>query len=258
MILDFVNGGELFTHLKRCGRFPEERARLYCAELCLALMHLHSNGIVYRDLKPENILLSKSGHIVLTDFGLSKSIGNGQTHTFCGTPEYLAPEVLLGQGQSFPVDWWSLGTLTYEMMCGLPPFYSEVQSEMYDLIVNGELAFPENVSLISDNACDFLAGLLEKDPKQRLLSDEIKQHPWFDGIDWDALYNKQIEPPWKPPIKDNFDYTHFDEDVISEAPKDSLPKNALVLDAGDDDMFEGFTYERKEPIATAVHDESEE
>jgi len=143
------------------------------------------------------------------------------------------------------------------MMAGLPPFYSEVQSEMYDMIVNGELAFPESMS---DDACEFLAGLLEKDPEQRLLPDEIKAHPWFEGLDWDALAKKQIEPLWKPSVKDNFDYTHFDEEVITETAKDSLPnKNPLKgLDAKDDDIFEGFTYNREETTLGNVNvDESE-
>jgi len=132
MVLDFVNGGELFFHLKKEGKFSEERVRLYSAEIALALHHLHSRDIVYRDLKPENILIDADAHICITDFGLSKEIISDEvTHTFCGTPEYLAPEVLKGQGHGCPVDWWSLGTLIYEMLTGLPPFYSQNINIMY-------------------------------------------------------------------------------------------------------------------------------
>ena len=159
MVLDFVNGGELFFHLKNEGKFSEERIRLYAAEISLALNHLHSMDIVYRDLKPENILIDSDGHICITDFGLSKEITpeEGATHTFCGTPEYLAPEVLKGQGHGCPVDWWSLGTLIYEMFTGLPPFYSQNINIMYQKILNGELRFPD---FMSPDASDLLEGVI--------------------------------------------------------------------------------------------------
>eukprot|EP01126_Amoeba_proteus_P060993 TRINITY_DN813_c0_g2_i2.p1 TRINITY_DN813_c0_g2~~TRINITY_DN813_c0_g2_i2.p1 ORF type:complete len:303 (+),score=58.06 TRINITY_DN813_c0_g2_i2:450-1358(+) len=189
MILDYVNGGELFFHLKKSGRFSENRVRLYAAEISSALIHLHSNGIVYRDLKPENLLLDAQGHIVITDFGLSKEIKSEHgTHTFCGTPEYLAPEVLTGEGHSFPVDWWSLGTLIYEMLTGLPPFYSEVTSEMYQKIVSGDLVFPQDMS---DDICDLLSGLLDRDPDERMGGEEVMDHPWFECIDWELLDQKK-------------------------------------------------------------------
>lgn len=178
MILDYINGGELFFHLKKEGRFPEHRVVLYAAEIVLALSHLHSLDIVYRDLKPENILIDSEGHIVITDFGLSKEINPTEgTQTFCGTPEYLAPEVLKGQGHGCAVDWWSLGTLMYEMLTGLPPFYSQNINIMYQKILNSELRFP---SYVSSEAQSLLDGLLTRDPTKRLgTSDaaEIKKHP---------------------------------------------------------------------------------
>lgn len=174
MILDYINGGELFFHLKKEGRFPEHRVKFYAAEIVSAMDHLHSLGIVYRDLKPENILIDSDGmtfltfkiltqqflgHVCITDFGLSKEIDPQEgTHTFCGTPEYLgiisallfnflsAPEVLKGLGHGIAVDWWSLGTLIYEMLTGLPPFYSQNINIMYQKILNGELRFPSYIA----------------------------------------------------------------------------------------------------------------
>jgi len=148
MVLDYFNGGELFFHLKREGRFSEKRSKFYAAEICSALECLHSKGIIYRDLKPENILLDYEGHIKLTDFGLSKDSLKGEmiTHTFCGTPEYLAPEVLQQQGHGKAVDWWSFGTLLYEMMTGLPPFYNQNLNIMYERILHAPIPLPKYLS----------------------------------------------------------------------------------------------------------------
>jgi serine/threonine protein kinase len=141
--MDYLTGGEMFFHLKNERRFPEERAKIYAAEIVMGLDHLHSHNIIYRDLKPENIILEATGHLRLTDFGLSKEFKSGDVAlTFCGTPEYLAPEVIAGHGHGKEVDWWSLGILLYEMLCGLPPFYSENTSEMYTMIQHSELQFP--------------------------------------------------------------------------------------------------------------------
>lgn len=149
MVLDYMAGGELFFWLKKDRRFSENRARLYTAEITLALEALHSANIIYRDLKPENILLDAEGHIRLTDFGLSKdgitgAGAEGGTKTFCGTPEYLAPEILENKGHGKAVDWWSLGTLLYEMLCGLPPYYDTNVQRMYHKILHAPLKFPKN------------------------------------------------------------------------------------------------------------------
>lgn len=148
LVLPFINGGELFFHLQQEGKFSEERSRLYAAELLCALEHLHMFHIIYRDLKPENILLDSSGHIALCDFGLCKldMTREDKTNTFCGTPEYLAPELLHGDGYNQCVDWWTLGILLYEMLSGLPPFYSENVNEMYEKIVNAPLQFFPGIS----------------------------------------------------------------------------------------------------------------
>lgn len=179
-VLDYVNGGELFFHLQRDKRFPEHRARFYAAEIVSAISYLHSMNIVYRDLKPENILLDSVGHVTLTDFGLCKEgiEAGGTTTTFCGTPEYLAPEVLRKQPYGRAVDWWCLGAVLYEMLVGLPPFYSRDCNEMYNRILHDKLRFPPHVS---ENARSVVAGLLERDPARRLGSGprdgrDIKEH----------------------------------------------------------------------------------
>jgi len=243
MILDYVNGGELFFHLKREGRFSEERVRFYAAEIISAIAHLHSLDIVYRDLKPENILLDRDGHVVITDFGLSKEIKQDEgTHTFCGTPEYLAPEVLKGQGHGMGVDWWSLGTLLFEMLTGLPPFFSQNINVMYQKILNGELKFPSH---ISPEAQSLLSGFLTREPDERIGSKDtggeikIKQHPWFAGIDWEKLDRKEITPPWQPEVNDELDVGQIDATFTAEAPTDSPEKDSPLAP---DPNFQGFTY----------------
>ena len=150
--MEFVNGGELFHHLQREKRFSEPRVVFYAAEILTALQYLHENGVIYRDLKPENILLRDDGHITLTDFGLCKeglTSDQDRTDTFCGTPEYLAPEVLKGEGYTKSVDWWSFGSLVFEMLAGLPPFYSQDVQEMYKNIMTQPLVFPDIVSEVA-------------------------------------------------------------------------------------------------------------
>ncbi|MEQ2215763.1 Serine/threonine-protein kinase Sgk1 [Xenoophorus captivus] len=166
-VLDYVNGGELFYHLQRERIFLEPRARFYAAEIASALGYLHSLHIVYRDLKPENILLDSQGHIVLTDFGLCKEglEPNGTTSTFCGTPEYLAPEVLQKQAYDRTVDWWCLGSVLYEMLYGLPPFYSRNTAEMYNNILHKAPVLKPNVS---NSGRELLEGLLQKERSERL------------------------------------------------------------------------------------------
>jgi len=263
MILDYVNGGELFFHLKHEGKFSESRVKFYTAEISLALAHLHELGIVYRDLKPENILLDCDGHIVITDFGLSKQMmvppsgdtSEATTHTFCGTPEYLAPEVLRGQGHGTPVDWWSLGTLVYEMLTGLPPFYSANTNVMYQKILSSELRFPPEMS---GDCRSFLSGLLERDPAKRMDGKAVMAHPWLSSIDWDKLLKKQIPAPWKPPVSSEADTTQIDRAFLAEPVKDTPPTNGTApiskLNAPDN-QFEGFTFANPADIANAGAEE---
>eukprot|EP00033_Pygsuia_biforma_P000952 GCRY01001094.1.p1 GENE.GCRY01001094.1~~GCRY01001094.1.p1 ORF type:complete len:460 (+),score=71.42 GCRY01001094.1:88-1467(+) len=246
LVLDFINGGELFFHLQNDGRFSEQRAGFYTAELVLALEHLHRNGVIYRDLKTENILLSSSGHICLTDFGLCKegvSLSvDERTQTFCGTPEYLAPEVLRGEMYGHCVDWWSLGTLLFEMLTGLPPFYNEDVNVMYQRILEEPLVLPD---FLSREAKDLLSRLLTRDPTQRLGSgpedaDPIKAHPFFRNIDWNGLMKKEIDAPFFPNVSHELDTSNFDDTFTCEAAVDSVVES--TLSATMQAKFEGFTF----------------
>lgn len=223
--------------------------RFYAAEITSALAYLHSMNIVYRDLKPENILLDARGHIILTDFGLCKeNVEFGETTaTFCGTPEYLAPEVLRKQDYGRSVDWWCLGVVTYEMVYSLPPFYSRDVAEMYDNILHKPLKLRPHISL---NARNLLEGLLQKDKSVRLGSGqgdarEIMDHPFFKSIDWEKLYKKGYEPPYNPNVKGDLDLQHFDPEFtreqISETPSPPKTGNEVCVSVADD-TFAGFSY----------------
>jgi len=248
MILDYFTGGELFFHLKSEGRFTEERARFYAAEIILAIEILHQNTIAYRDLKPENVLLDMDGHVRLTDFGLSKEgITRTQlTQTFCGTPEYLAPEVVQGQPYGLPVDWWSLGSILYEMLTGLPPFYNQNLHLMYEKIVRARVTYPPYLSHASKS---LLAALLERDPDKRLGTtgdaDEVKQHPFFVSMDWIKLKRREIQAPFIPSnVEGKSDTSNVDEEFTRETPRDTpiIVSNLRPGSTGQQVSFPGFTY----------------
>jgi serum/glucocorticoid-regulated kinase 2 len=244
LVLAFVNGGELFHHLQREQQFNEERSRFYSAELLLALEHLHELDVVYRDLKPENILLDYTGHIALCDFGLCKlnMKGNEKTNTFCGTPEYLAPEILNAQGYNKTIDWWTLGVLLYEMLAGLPPFYDEVTDKMYEKILNDPLVFGPEIGF---QAQSILTGLLTRDPARRLGvngAEEIKKHPFFGKhIDFKKLLAKKIQPPFKPSVASPVDVSNFDTVFTTEEPVDSFVEGS-TLSQTVQAQFSGFSY----------------
>ncbi|KAK8119283.1 uncharacterized protein PG998_003909 [Apiospora kogelbergensis] len=249
-VLAFVNGGELFHHLQKEQRFDVNRARFYTAELLCALECLHGFNVIYRDLKPENILLDYQGHIALCDFGLCKldMKDEDRTNTFCGTPEYLAPELLMGNGYNKTVDWWTLGVLLYEMLTGLPPFYDENTNEMYRKILSEPLHFP-GPEVVPPAAKDLLTKLLNRDPEHRLGaggSAEIKAHPFFHAIDWRKLLQRKYEPTFKPRVTDALDVTNFDEDFTTEQPQDSFVDGPMLSQTMQD-QFQGFSYNR--PIA---------
>lgn len=251
LVMDFCGGGELFYWLKKDRRFSQNRARLFAAEILLALEALHSHDIIYRDLKPENILLDLEGHIRLTDFGLSKEAvtgagAQGGTKTFCGTPEYLAPEILENKGHGKAVDWWSLGTLIYEMLTGLPPFYDQNMQRMYDKILNAPLRFP---AYMSPEAKNLLSGLLQRKVEDRLGSGpddsaSIKNHPFFNGLDWDQVYAKEVTPEFKPPNRiGSIDTSNFDLEFTTERAIDSVVTTTMSETARDKAQFPGFTYD---------------
>ncbi|GEQ71493.1 hypothetical protein JCM33374_g5177 [Metschnikowia sp. JCM 33374] len=250
LVTDYMSGGELFWHLQKEGRFGEERAKFYIAELVLALEHLHDNDIVYRDLKPENILLDANGHISLCDFGLSKANlnDNGTTNTFCGTTEYLAPEVLLDEtGYTKMVDFWSLGVLIFEMCCGWSPFYADNTQQMYKNIAFGKVRFPKEV--LSAEGRSFVKGLLNRNPKHRLgaINDarELKEHPFFQDVDWKLLRAKNIPPPFKPHLANETDTSNFDPEFTNESTsvlKRPFDMGSTPLSPGIQANFKGFTY----------------
>jgi len=241
-IMDYINGGELFYHLQKEKKFSLERVRFYGAEIAAALEYLHNAGVVYRDLKTENLLLTSEGHIVMTDFGLSKEglVGkDDRTGTFCGTPEYLAPEVLEGKGYGKAVDWWSFGTLMFEMMTGLPPFYDEDVQEMYTKILSSDLEIPD---FISSDAADLLTKLLDRDPETRLQDPaEIKAHPFFAPIDFDLLLEKQITPPFIPATKSAECTGNIDSSFLAE-PVSIHDEDESSGEPEGTGEFEGFTY----------------
>jgi len=241
MVFDFFNGGELYSYISR-GRFTEERSRFYTAEILLGIEALHKNNVVYRDLKPENLLLDKEGHIRICDFGLSKEDVVGDTvKSICGTPEYLAPEVIRRQQYGKVVDWWSLGTLIWEMIVGLPPFYDTNRQKMYRKILDCQLVQPKIMSTPAYHVC---SGMLERVPTKRLGykgAGEIKAMPWFADINWDKLLKMEIEPPFKPAVKGDDDVSAVDEVFLTEpAAISATPAGAAPIAGGE--KFDGFTF----------------
>ncbi|XP_066596645.1 ribosomal protein S6 kinase beta-1-like isoform X2 [Prorops nasuta] len=244
LILEYMCGGELFRHLNHEGIFLEDVACFYLSEIILALQHLHLQGIIYRDLKPENILLDAEGHIKLTDFGLCKEhIQEGTvTHTFCGTIEYMAPEILTRSGHGKAVDWWSLGTLMYDMLTGSPPFTSDNRKKTIEKILRGRLNLPPYLTM---DARDLIRKLLKRQVAQRLGSgpldaEQIKNHHFFKHINWNDVISRKLEPPFKPTLSSDDDVSQFDKKFTTSAPVDSPPEYTLSESANR--VFQGFTY----------------
>ncbi|KAJ0422787.1 kinase-like domain-containing protein [Aspergillus carlsbadensis] len=219
MVMDFVEGGELFSLLRKSQRFPNPVAKFYAAEVTLALEYLHSLDIIYRDLKPENLLLDRHGHLKITDFGFAKEVPD-ITWTLCGTPDYLAPEVVASKGYNKSVDWWSLGILIFEMLCGFTPFWDQGSPvKIYQNILQGRIKFPP---YLLPDAVDLLSRLITADLTKRLGnlhggSEDIKNHPWFAEVTWDRLLRKEIDAPYVPPIRggqgDASQYENYQEEA---------------------------------------------
>lgn len=214
-------------------------------QIALALGHLHDKDFIYRDLKLENVLMDDQGNVCLTDFGMAKIIRDGElAQTFCGTPEYLAPEVLEGKGYNKVADWWSLGILTYEMMFGLPPFYHNSQKEMFRRIKEGEFRFSDKVK-VSDEAKDFIMKMLRKDPATRLgaksEANEILSHPWFADLDREKMMKRELKTPFKPKVEGEDWLDGFDKEFTSEKAAYDDRGERREIDKGEyDKMFKGF------------------
>jgi len=256
MVFDFFNGGELFHYLSQGGRFSEERSRLYAAEITLALEHVHNANIIYRDLKPENLLLDADGHIRVTDFGLSKeNVVDDQVKSFCGTPEYLAPEVLKRQKYGKAVDWWSLGTLLFEMISGLPPFYDRNRERMYKKILAADMRFPAHMSAEAKSIC---RGMLTREPVQRLGyrgAQEIKAHPFFAPLNFDDVLAKKVEPPFKPTVSDEEDTRNVDKSFTSmPAAISPTPADSSLVAVAAEKQFLDFTYVTKAVIGDTEYE----
>ncbi|KAK4879563.1 hypothetical protein RN001_007709 [Aquatica leii] len=244
-VLPFVSGGEMFTHLRRLvthrinvsnlllvlfrkRKFDEGLSRFYAAQVLLTLEYLHRLDLVYRDLKPENILIDCDGYLRVTDFGFCKMV-KGRTWTLCGTPEYLAPEIILCKGYGQSADWWSFGVLIYEMSAGYPPFYSHDSMKIYEKIVSGKFKFAQH---FTTELKDLLRNILQIDLSRRYGNlkngaNDIKTHKWFRDVNWLSIYHRKVPPPFKPTCKnpgDSSNFETYDEEPLKVASLDQYSK----------------------------------
>uniref|UniRef100_A0A8C1R8A3 Protein kinase C n=1 Tax=Cyprinus carpio TaxID=7962 RepID=A0A8C1R8A3_CYPCA len=252
-VMEYVNGGDLMFQIQRSRKFDEARSRFYAAEVTSALMFLHQHGVIYRDLKLDNILLDAEGHCKLADFGMCKEgILNGvTTTTFCGTPDYIAPEILQELEYGPSVDWWALGVLMYEMMAGQPPFEADNEDDLFESILHDDVLYPV---WLSKEAVSILKAFMTKSPSKRLgcvvtqgLEEAIKVHPFFREIDWVLLEQRKIKPPFKPRIKTKRDVNNFDQDFTREDPVLTPVDDAIIKQINQDE-FKGFSYFGEEAL----------
>ena len=268
LVTEFMQGGELFQHLKNHGKFTEEEAKFYIVEVLLALNFIHKNKCIFRDLKLENILLDKHGHIRLTDFGLSKIIlekKEPKAFTICGTPEYLAPEILYENGYEKEVDYWSLGIILYEMLCGKSPFTQEIReikkqvredSKMAeigekDLLIERKVHHKEVYYplFLSKEVRSLLKGLIEINPTKRLGYGKdgfemVKNHEFFENVNWKDYLKKRITPPYIPKFTDSMDINNFDRMFTNQG----IANESSDINVTYDNQYEGFTYVRSEEL----------
>ncbi|XKL62646.1 hypothetical protein PGB90_002479 [Kerria lacca] len=245
-VMEYLNGGDLMFHIQQSGRFDEGRARFYAAEIVSGLRFLHKKGIVYRDLKLDNILLDCNGHVRIADFGMCKlQIYLDKTaDTFCGTPDYMAPEIIKGMKYNQCVDWWSFGILLYEMLIGQSPFSGCDEDQLFWSICNEQPQYPR---YLSAQAKSILISLLEKENTKRLGSlgcnsgDDVMAHDFFRGLEWARLERKDLEPPYKPKVFHPLDTYYFDRTFTKEKPR-LTPIEKTILQSMDQTQFQGFSY----------------
>lgn len=263
-VIEFINGGDLMYHMQRQCRLPEDHAKFYAAEICIAMNFLHERQIVYRDLKLDNVLMDLEGHIKLTDYGMCKE-GISETNltsTFCGTPNYIAPEILRGESYSFSVDWWALGVLMFEMVSGRSPWEGigssnnpdqNTEDYLFQVILTKPIRYPRSISVKASN---ILQRFLNKDPTDRLGCSpnsnfaDIQNQPFFSSIDWVALEQKRVPPPFRPEETDEFSLIHFDPTFTNEEVC-FTPDDPEIIRAIDQSEFDGFEYLNPLLIKTA-------
>lgn len=250
-VMEYVNGGDLMFQIQRARKFDEARARFYAAEVTLALQYLHRHGVIYRDLKLDNIMLDAEGHVKIADFGMCKEgIKDGvTTSTFCGTPDYIAPEILQELDYGASVDWWALGVLMYEMMAGQPPFEADNEDDLFESILHDDVLYPV---WLSKEAVSILKGFMQKNVSKRLGcvkahggEENIKHHPFFRDVKWKELEERKVKPPFKPKIKNKKEATNFDTEFTKEDPV-LTPVNPDIMKTINQDEFEGFSFHNSE------------
>ncbi|XP_071960952.1 protein kinase C delta type-like [Antedon mediterranea] len=240
-VMEYLNGGDLMFHIQQSLKFDEKRARFYGAEIICGLQFLHQRGIIYRDLKLDNVLLDKDGHIKIADFGMCKQniAGDMKATTFCGTPDYIAPEILRGHKYGSSVDWWSFGVLLYEMLIGQSPFHGDDEDQLFDSILHDLPYYPK---WLSEDALKCISKLLDRDPTQRLgIKEPIRNHVFFRSMDFGRLEKREIPPPFKPKIKSASDASNFDPEFTMEKVQ-LTPTDKKIVESINQKQFRGFSF----------------